>query len=170
MSRRCGLKKGIIPHQRESLTYQYWSDNGFPIQMSGMSGIMARARRKLMFTLKFESETAENKTKRNEIFMRQKILHPKTSNLAMQREIQKWGQGERTRGEIDSQRERPWRERLTQKVAWPDYLTTYRYAGQIFEIRKAACNKTDSRHTLPFENCRINFQILRIVSDRGNHC
>ena len=89
MSRRCGLKKGINPHQRESLTYQYWSDNGFPIQMSGMSGIMARARRKLMFTLKFESETAENKTKRNEIFMRQRILHPKTSNLAMQREIQK---------------------------------------------------------------------------------
>ena len=116
MSRRCGLKKGIIPHQRESLTYQYWSDNGFPIQMSGMSGIMARARRKLMFTLKFESETAENKTKRNEIFMRQRILHPKTSNLAMQREIQKWGQGERTRGEIDSQRER---ERDREERDWP---------------------------------------------------
>ena len=65
MSRRCGLKKGIIPHQRESLTYQYWSDNGFPIQMSGMSGIMARARRKLMFTL--NSSQKLQKTRQREM-------------------------------------------------------------------------------------------------------
>ena len=31
--------------------------------MSGMSGIMAREQRKSVFTLKFESETAENKKK-----------------------------------------------------------------------------------------------------------
>ena len=65
-------KKGKIPHQIESFTYQYWSDNSFPIQMSGMSGIMARTLRKSTFTLKFESETAEDKRKQNEIFMRQR--------------------------------------------------------------------------------------------------